>query len=112
MHCVLSRVLVLTLHAYMTTVFLGFLGLLHMDVFRQRLEQEHNVEVIVTSPSVGYKVLEMGLHSDKFDVVNGFVTVVRCFQVRVPTLVFEWNLYFALIWEIFFKIFYIFCFIP
>jgi translation elongation factor EF-4 len=26
-----------------------------MDVFRQRLEQEHDVEVIVTSPSVPYK---------------------------------------------------------
>lgn len=34
----------------------GFLGLLHMDVFRQRLEQEYNLEVIVTAPSVLYKV--------------------------------------------------------
>jgi len=35
----------------------GFLGLLHMDVFKQRLEQEYNVEIITTSPSVLYKVL-------------------------------------------------------
>ena len=34
----------------------GFLGLLHMDVFKQRLEQEYNVSVIATSPSVLYKV--------------------------------------------------------
>ncbi len=34
----------------------GFLGLLHMDVFKQRLEQEHNVEVIATAPSVLYKI--------------------------------------------------------
>lgn len=34
----------------------GFLGLLHMDVFKQRLEQEYNAEIIVTSPSVLYKV--------------------------------------------------------
>lgn len=34
----------------------GFLGLLHMDVFKQRLEQEYNMEVIVTAPSVLYKV--------------------------------------------------------
>jgi elongation factor 4 len=34
----------------------GFLGLLHMDVFKQRLEQEYNMEVIVTAPSVLYKI--------------------------------------------------------
>jgi len=34
----------------------GFLGLLHMDVFRQRLEQEYDLAVIVTAPSVLYKV--------------------------------------------------------
>lgn len=34
----------------------GFLGLLHMDVFKQRLEQEYNVTAIVTSPTVRFKV--------------------------------------------------------
>lgn len=34
----------------------GFLGLLHMDVFKQRLQQEHNVDVIATAPSVLYKI--------------------------------------------------------
>ncbi len=34
----------------------GFLGLLHMDVFRQRLEQEYGVSVIITAPSVLYKL--------------------------------------------------------
>ncbi len=34
----------------------GFLGLLHMDVFKQRLEQEYNLTVIATAPSVMYKV--------------------------------------------------------
>jgi len=33
----------------------GFLGLLHMDVFQQRLEQEFNATVVMTSPSVVYK---------------------------------------------------------
>ncbi|MGE0010433.1 MAG: translation elongation factor 4 [Candidatus Babeliales bacterium] len=34
----------------------GFLGLLHMDVFKQRLEQEYNISCISTAPSVLYKV--------------------------------------------------------
>ncbi|KAI3434957.1 hypothetical protein D9Q98_003011 [Chlorella vulgaris] len=35
----------------------GFLGLLHMDVFRQRLEQEHGASVIVTAPTVPCRVV-------------------------------------------------------
>jgi len=34
----------------------GFLGLLHMDVFKQRLEQEYGLNVIATAPSVMYKI--------------------------------------------------------
>jgi elongation factor 4 len=34
----------------------GFLGLLHMDVFKQRLEQEHGASVIVTAPTVPVKI--------------------------------------------------------
>ncbi|MBD3273627.1 elongation factor 4 [Candidatus Dependentiae bacterium] len=34
----------------------GFLGLLHMDVFKQRLEQEYGLSIIATSPTVLYKV--------------------------------------------------------
>ncbi len=34
----------------------GFLGLLHMDVFKQRLEQEYNLSVIITAPSVLYRI--------------------------------------------------------
>ena len=34
----------------------GFLGLLHMDVFKQRLEQEYGMNIIITAPSVLYKV--------------------------------------------------------
>ncbi|MBP6869951.1 translation elongation factor 4 [Candidatus Babeliales bacterium] len=34
----------------------GFLGLLHMDVFKQRLEQEYDLVIITTAPSVLYKI--------------------------------------------------------
>ncbi|KAJ3891955.1 P-loop containing nucleoside triphosphate hydrolase protein [Lentinula edodes] len=36
---------------------LGFLGTLHMDVFRQRLEDEYDANIIITAPTVPYKVL-------------------------------------------------------
>ncbi|KAF8938910.1 Translation factor guf1 mitochondrial [Dissophora ornata] len=35
---------------------LGFLGTLHMDVFRQRLEQEYDANIIITAPTVPYKI--------------------------------------------------------
>lgn len=35
---------------------LGFLGLLHMDVFCQRLTQEYEIDSIITAPSVTYKL--------------------------------------------------------
>lgn len=35
---------------------LGFLGLLHLEVFAQRLQQEYQAEPIITAPSVTYRI--------------------------------------------------------
>merc|ERR1711970_1354905 len=34
----------------------GFLGLQHMEVFSQRLEDEYDAQVLITTPSVPYKL--------------------------------------------------------
>ena len=46
----------------------GFLGLLHLEVIRDRIEREYNIDLITTAPSVVYKIFmrdgeEVELHN-------------------------------------------------
>ncbi len=34
----------------------GFLGMLHLDIFQERLSREHDVDIVITVPSVAYKI--------------------------------------------------------
>jgi GTP-binding protein LepA len=62
----------------------GFLGLLHMDIVRERLEREYNLELIGTMPSVGYEVTltngdEMQVHNP-----SDYPDPQRVAEVREP----------------------------
>jgi GTP-binding protein LepA len=46
----------------------GFLGLLHMEIVQERLSREYDIDLIVTAPSVVYRVKKS--NSDKETVID------------------------------------------
>jgi len=46
----------------------GFLGMLHMEVIKERLEREFNLELIATAPTVVYKVTQT--NGDEIEIQN------------------------------------------
>ncbi|KAI3645267.1 hypothetical protein MP228_011431 [Amoeboaphelidium protococcarum] len=63
---------------------LGFEGLLHMDVVRQRIQDEHGLDVLVCAPSVPYKVVyKTNLSGKKRELAGKTVMVEN--PVEFPT---------------------------
>jgi GTP-binding protein LepA len=65
-------------------VRIGFLGLLHMDIVRERLEREYNLDLVVTNPSTDYQVyLADGTQVD-IKSASDLPDVSRIKEIREP----------------------------
>lgn len=64
----------------------GFLGLLHMDVFKQRLEQEYGLSVIATAPSVLYEIVRTNGEVQKIGNPSAFPDQAVIAEIREPII--------------------------
>ena len=64
----------------------GFLGTLHMEVVRERLEREYNLDLISTAPSVEYEVLKTDGTVLKCDNPSQLPTPNEIDEIREPVV--------------------------
>jgi len=69
----------------------GFLGLLHMDIVRERLEREYDLELLATTPNVEYGVAltdgsEVAVHSPSEMPDRGRIEEIREPYIRATVL--------------------------
>jgi GTP-binding protein LepA len=65
-------------------VRIGFLGLLHMDIVRERLEREYGLELVITNPSTDYQIT---LNNDEEIVIKSasdLPEVANIKEIREP----------------------------
>jgi GTP-binding protein LepA len=62
----------------------GFLGLLHMDIVRERLEREYDLDLLATMPSVGFEVQITSGEVVEVHSPSDFPDPARVAEVREP----------------------------
>ena len=65
-------------------VRIGFLGLLHMDIIRERLEREYDLDLVVTNPSTDYKVTLTGGEELDIKSASELPDVTKITEIREP----------------------------
>lgn len=63
---------------------IGFLGLLHMDIIRERLEREYNLDLVVTNPSTDYQVTLTNGEELDIKSASELPDVARVDEIREP----------------------------
>lgn len=65
-------------------VRIGFLGLLHMDIIRERLEREYDLNLVVTNPSTGYRVTLNNGEKVEIKSAADLPDVTKTAEIREP----------------------------
>jgi len=65
-------------------VRIGFLGLLHMDIVRERLEREYNLDLVVTNPSTDYKVKMLSGEETDIKSASELPEVTKILEISEP----------------------------
>ncbi|QQS26878.1 elongation factor 4 [bacterium] len=66
-------------------VRIGFLGLLHLEIIKERLEREFDLDLIVTSPSVSYEVERTNSEKDMIEQASALPD-----QSQIATIAEPW----------------------
>jgi GTP-binding protein LepA len=65
-------------------VRIGFLGLLHMDIVRERLEREYNLDLVVTNPSTDYQITLTDNEQVDIKSAADLPPVTKIVEIREP----------------------------
>ncbi len=65
-------------------VRIGFLGLLHMDIVRERLEREYNLDLVVTNPSTDYEISLKSGEEDDIKSASDLPDPTKITEIREP----------------------------
>ncbi len=65
-------------------VRIGFLGLLHMDIIRERLEREYNLDLVVTNPSTDYHITMTDGEELDIKSASDMPLVTKITEIREP----------------------------
>ena len=64
----------------------GFLGTLHMEVVKERLEREYDLDLITTAPSVAYEILRTNGEENTISSPAELPTVNEISEIREPII--------------------------
>ncbi len=65
-------------------VRIGFLGLLHMDIVRERLEREYNLDLVVTNPSTDYQITLVNKEELDIKSASELPDPAKILEIREP----------------------------